>query len=469
MSNSKVTFGELPKFIKPKKPSKRASLNLFNNAKIASLTQSMLVYEQQNNKFDEIKSFVRLLEDLNTLEKETNPEAKYLKGKILWELGINKKEASHLIKLAAFQGQSDALDFCKQNIFNNISENYPTTIPESDKRQLVVITGATRDIGFNIAKAFLKYRYKKYAIKVIRYANSEYLEEEKLKRENRAKTLAEKGANVELVDYNKYNKLVKALTGASFVVSALGIGSRKPCYNAQINLLKAILEINERFERNKEGIKRIKRFVLSEFYVDYKSISENSKKLIPEPFWYTFEDKKDFQEVLEKRKVKKGNLEKLSRVKLDYFYLYAGLAYEYLAWLRFDTTTRDANFYAEIDKKVSLISFADIGRYVVEVLDNNKFVSKAIRVNRISLTLGDSDMYPFKDLNNLNAHDHEEIKVVQARNLDLGSNTLKEEELGFKLDNDLDKVIKIFVRTNAKEQLDLSHIHKFPELLNDLR
>ena len=88
-----------------------------------------------------------------------------------------------MIKLAAFQGQSDALDFCKQNIFNKISENYPTTIPESDKRQLVVITGATGDIGFNIAKAFLKYGYKKYAIKVIRHANSEYLEEEKLKRE----------------------------------------------------------------------------------------------------------------------------------------------------------------------------------------------------------------------------------------------------------------------------------------------
>ncbi|CAG8704579.1 12328_t:CDS:2 [Dentiscutata erythropus] len=230
----------------------------------------MLVYEQQNNKFGEIKSFVRLLEDLNTLEKETNPEA------------------------------NDALDFCKQNIFNKISENYPTTIPESDKRQLVVITGATEDIGFNIAKAFLKYEYKKYEIliKVIRHANSEYLEEEKLKRENRAKTLAEKGANVELVDYNKHNELVKALTGASFVVSAL------------------------------------ERFVPSEFYVDYKSITEDSIKLIPKLFWYIFKDKKD---VLEKRKV---------------------LAYEYLAWLGFDTTTRDANFYAEKDKKVSLIYFA---------------------------------------------------------------------------------------------------------------
>jgi len=155
MPQPKVTFVELPFKKRTKNHSKRASENLFNNAKIASLTQSMLVYEQQNNKFGEIKSFVRLLEDLNTLEKETNPEAKYLKGKILWELGINKKEASHLIKLAAFQGQSDALDFCKQNIFNKISENYPTTIPESDKRQLVVITGATGDIGFNIAKAFL--------------------------------------------------------------------------------------------------------------------------------------------------------------------------------------------------------------------------------------------------------------------------------------------------------------------------
>ncbi|CAG8835376.1 5689_t:CDS:1, partial [Gigaspora margarita] len=100
--------------------------------------------------------------------------------------------------------------------------------------------------------------------------------------------------------------------------------------------------------------------------------------IIAEPFWYTFEDKKDFQEVLEKRKVvkkteimEKGNLveEELSKVNLDYFYLYAGLAYEYVAWLGFDTTTRDANFYAERDKKVTLTSFADIGRCVVEVLD----------------------------------------------------------------------------------------------------
>ncbi|CAG8845750.1 17564_t:CDS:2, partial [Gigaspora margarita] len=141
-------------------------LNVFNNANVASITQSMLVYEQQNNKFNEIRSF---------------------------ELGINKKEA----------------------------KNYPTTISESDKRKLVVITGATGDIGFNIAKAFLKYGCKKYAIKVIRHTNSEYFEEEKLKRENRAKKLAEKGANVELVNYNKYDELVKALTGASFVVSAL--------------------------------------------------------------------------------------------------------------------------------------------------------------------------------------------------------------------------------------------------------
>ncbi|CAG8844829.1 13202_t:CDS:2, partial [Gigaspora margarita] len=98
----------------------------------------------------------------------------------------------------------------------------------------------------------------------------------------------------------------------------------------------------------------------------------------------------------EKRQFSRNKKEKeeLSRVKLDYFYLYAELAYE------------DANFYAERDKKVSLT--------------------------------------------------------------DLGHDILKEEELGFKLDNDLDRVIKIFVRTNAKEQLDLSHIHEFPELLNDL-
>ncbi|CAG8691481.1 5694_t:CDS:2 [Racocetra persica] len=345
MPQPKVTFVELPFKKRTKNYLKRASENLFNNAKIASLTQSMLVYEQQNNKFGEIKSFVRLLEDLNMLEKETNPEAN----------GI--------------PGQSDALDF------------------------------STGDIGFNIAKAFLKYGYKKYviSIKVIRHANSEYLEEEKLKRENRAKTLAEEGVNVELVDYNKHDELVKALTGASFVVSAL------------------------------------ERFVPSEFYVDYKSITEDSIKLIPKPFWYTFENKKDFQEVLEKRKVvKKTEIMELSRVKLDYFYLYAGLAYEYLAWLGFDTTTRDANFYAERDKKVSLTSLA--------------YWQICCRTDKEW-----SDIYPFEDLNNLNAHDHEEIKVVQARNLDL------------------DRVIEIFVRTNAKEQLDLSHIHEFPELLNDLK
>ncbi|CAG8448424.1 7045_t:CDS:2 [Dentiscutata heterogama] len=438
------------------------------------------------NNVKRTSSFVTLLEDLNTLEKETNPEAKYYKGKILWDL--NRKEAIRLMKLAAFQGQSDALEFCKQNIFT-----------ESYKRKLVVIAGATGDIGFNIAKAFLKYGYKKYAIKVIRHANSEYLEEEKLKRENRAKKLEEEGAGVEQVDYNKHDKLVEALAGASFVVSALGIGSRKPCYNAQINLLKAMLEINERFDKNEKGIKKIERFVPSEFYVDYNSIQKESKKIIAEALWYTFEDKKNFQEALKNRKVVKktvimnnGKLEiikeaeELSKAKLDYFYLYTRLAYEYVAWLRFDTTTRDANFYAEKDKKVSLTSFADIGRCVVEVLDNDEFVNKAIKVNGISLTLGDvrnkfvasykkfvadkewSDMYHFEDLANLSTNEHEEIKVLQARNLDLGPDMLTEKELGFKLDNDLDRVIEIFVRTNAKEQLDLGHIHEFPELLNDL-
>ena len=84
MPQPQVTFVKLPFKKRTKNHSKRASECLFNNAKIASLTQSMLVYEQQNNKFGEIKSFVRLLEDLNMLEKRTNPEAKYLKGKILW-------------------------------------------------------------------------------------------------------------------------------------------------------------------------------------------------------------------------------------------------------------------------------------------------------------------------------------------------------------------------------------------------
>ncbi|CAG8823464.1 34777_t:CDS:1, partial [Gigaspora margarita] len=54
----KDTLGKLPNFKRRfKPPPKRASLNLFNNANIASVTRSMLVYEQQNNKFDEIKSF----------------------------------------------------------------------------------------------------------------------------------------------------------------------------------------------------------------------------------------------------------------------------------------------------------------------------------------------------------------------------------------------------------------------------
>ncbi|CAG8857005.1 2943_t:CDS:1, partial [Gigaspora margarita] len=79
-----------------------------------------------------------------------------------------------------------------------------------------------------------------------------------------------------------------------------------------------------------------------------------------------------------------------------------------------------------------------------------------------------SDIYSFEDLTNLNAQEHKEIKVLQAKNLDLGPDKLKEEELDFKLNNDLDRVIEIFVKTNAKEQLDLSHIYEFPELLNDL-
>ncbi|CAG8596822.1 20918_t:CDS:2 [Dentiscutata erythropus] len=438
--NDDVLFNLHP--FKKKSIKKRNSLNTFSNTYFKSRTESMLVYEQQNNKFDNMNSVAKILEDLNMLEKETNPDTKYWKRRMLCQLCNNKEEAK----------------FCKQNIFT-----------ESYKRKLVVIAGATGDIGFNIAKAFLKYGYKKYAIKVIRHANSEYLEEKKLKRENRAKRLEEEGAGIEQVDYNKHDKLVEALAGVSFVVSALGIGSRKPCYNAQINPLKAVLEINERFEKNEKGIKRIERFVPSEFYADYTSIAKEDKEIITDKaLWYVFEDKKDFYKALETRKfVKKTEI-------------------MYVAWLGFDTTTRDSNFYAERDKKVTLTSFADIGRCVVELLDNHKFVNKAIRVNGISLTLGDvrnkfvaiykkfvadtewSDMYHYDDITSLNAIDNEGIKVLQARNLDLGPGTLTEKELGFKLDNDLDRVIEIFIRTNSKEQLDLSHLHEFPELLSNL-
>ncbi|CAG8454470.1 5917_t:CDS:2 [Diversispora eburnea] len=124
-------------------------------------------------------------------------------------------------------------------------------MPISTTFKTVVIAGATGNVGYPIAEAFLN--DGSYKIKIFRKKPEN--------KNERAELLASKGAEIVYVDYTQKDDLVKALKGTDVIVSAVkAIRFKKTSgdfYNIQLPLLEAAKEVG------------VKRFIPSEFGGEY--------------------------------------------------------------------------------------------------------------------------------------------------------------------------------------------------------
>ncbi|CAG8468142.1 1537_t:CDS:2, partial [Racocetra fulgida] len=194
------------------------------------------------------------------------------------------------------------------------------------------IAGATGNLGFHIADAFLKQGC--YNVKILR---------RKLENNNeKAKLLESKGAKIVYAVYDDKNDLIKAIKGTDVIVSAI----RGDYYNDQIMLLTAAKEAG------------VKRFIPSEFE--------------PHP---VIAGKYKLRDALEKS-------------GLEYTYIFNGIFYEFLEFFGFNVKNKKATFYANGDAKVRITSLADAGRYTAESLKIPEARNGIIRVG-LTLTLNE--------------------------------------------------------------------------------
>jgi len=112
--------------------------------------------------------------------------------------------------------------------------------------QTVTIAGGTGTVGYAIAEAFLN--DGSYDVKILR---------RKPENENeKAKSLASKGAEIIYADYSQKDDIVKALKGTDVLISAVN----RDHASAQVPLLTAAKEAS------------VKRFIPSDFANDYKCV-----------------------------------------------------------------------------------------------------------------------------------------------------------------------------------------------------
>lgn len=114
----------------------------------------------------------------------------------------------------------------------------------------VTIAGATGNVGYAIAEAFLN--DGSYNVKILR---------RKLDENEKAKSLNSKGAEIVYADHSQKDDLVKALKGTDVFVSAVFESSNNTSlYDIQVSFLLAAKEAS------------VKRFIPSEFSNGYKYV-----------------------------------------------------------------------------------------------------------------------------------------------------------------------------------------------------
>lgn len=214
----------------------------------------------------------------------------------------------------------------------------------SSQFKTVTIAGGTGNLGYHIAEAFLN--DGSYDVKILRRKSE--TENEK------AKSLASKGAEIVYVDYNQKDDLIKVLKGTDVFVSAIsGISSGLSYYDSQVPLLAAAKEAS------------VKRFIPSEFG------SENKTGVHP-----VLDGKIKFREEV----IKSG---------VEYTIIYPGLSQEYLSWVGFDVKNKKAKFYTDGDGRLNTTSLADIGKYTVGSLKIPEARNGCIKVAGANLTFNE--------------------------------------------------------------------------------
>lgn len=125
--------------------------------------------------------------------------------------------------------------------------------PAGGERALVVLAGATGDLGHRIALALLG---RGTAVRALVRPGS---------KKPAVSTLRERGAAIVEVDFNDASALAQACTGAACVVSALS-GLREVIVDAQTQLLAAAVAAG------------VPRFIPSDFAIDYTKLPEGSNR-----------------------------------------------------------------------------------------------------------------------------------------------------------------------------------------------
>ncbi|CAB4426685.1 unnamed protein product [Rhizophagus irregularis] len=207
----------------------------------------------------------------------------------------------------------------------------------------VTIAGATGNVGYAIAEAFLN--DGSYNVKILR---------RKLDENEKAKSLNSKGAEIVYADHSQKDDLVKALKGTDVFVSAVFESSNNTSlYDIQVPFLLAAKEAS------------VKRFIPSEFSNGYKTTG------------HVFNDEKfRFREELEKS-------------GLEYTYIHTGLFQEFFGWFGYDVKNKKAKFYGDGNTKIPSTSLSDIGKYTVETLKIPEARNAHIRVIGAYLTLNE--------------------------------------------------------------------------------
>ncbi|PKY21213.1 NAD(P)-binding protein [Rhizophagus irregularis] len=208
----------------------------------------------------------------------------------------------------------------------------------------VAIAGGTGTLGYAIAEAFLN--DGSYNVKILR---------RKPENENeKAKSLASKGAEIVYADYSQHDDLVKALKGTDVVVSTLNFDPKGAgFYDSQAPLLAAAKDAS------------VKRFIPSEYGAIFKTGAH----------------------VLIDDKIKFG--EEVEKSGLEYTYIYVGLFQEYFGWLGYDIKNKKATFYDDGSKIFPTTSLHDIGKYTVETLKIPEARNGHINVAGANLSLNE--------------------------------------------------------------------------------
>ncbi|RHZ85915.1 hypothetical protein Glove_58g48 [Diversispora epigaea] len=211
--------------------------------------------------------------------------------------------------------------------------------------ETVVIAGATGNLGYPIAEAFLN--DGSYKIKILRQKPES--------KNEKAELLASKGAEIVYVDYTQKDDLVKVLKGTDVVVNTLNPSKMGDgFFSTQLSFLEAAKEVG------------VKRFIPSEFGCDYTP--DNVHPLI--------EAKLKFQKELEKS-------------GLEYTFIYTGVFHSYLHYFGFDIENKTALFYVDGNSKIAITSLADIGKYTVESLKLPEARNATIRVAGSTVTFNE--------------------------------------------------------------------------------